>query len=91
MATLGPTLETPVSKTNLPGPSQIKEVTPKEQTPVKTPQAKILLDEFYSLLRGESLIGSNGLTGNAALLTTLSVISDDNDLTCPAPVASSVG
>lgn len=65
------TLETPVSKTNLPGPSQIKEVTPKEQTPVKTPQAKILLDEFYSLLRGESLIGSNGLTGNAALLTTL--------------------
>lgn len=34
MPTLGPTLETPVSKTKFPGPSQIKEVTPKEQTPV---------------------------------------------------------
>lgn len=41
MPTLGPTLETPVSKTNLPGPSHIMDVTPKEQTPVKTPQAKI--------------------------------------------------
>lgn len=40
MPTLGPTLETPVSKTNLPGPSHIKDVTPKEQTPVKT-QAQI--------------------------------------------------
>lgn len=62
MPTLGPTLETPVSKTNLPGPSQIKELTPKEHHKVKF---------CYSLLRGESLIGSNGLTGNAALLTTL--------------------
>lgn len=41
MPTLGPTLETPVRKTNLPEPSQIKEVTPKEQTPQKTTQAKI--------------------------------------------------
>lgn len=41
MPTLGPTLETPVSKTNLPGPSHIKDVMPKEQTPVKTPQAQI--------------------------------------------------
>lgn len=31
--TLGPTLETPVSKTNLPGPSHIKDVTPKEKKP----------------------------------------------------------